>query len=216
MAIVLEKGQKINLSKEAAESLHSVCVGLNWGVIDKTFSFEKKGFLGIGNKTICKDIKVDVDLDASCVLLGNLNQNLEVISYKNLVSKYNCIFHSGDDRSGDKDGQDDLDNEIISVNLTMVPAEVEQIIFFLNSFKKQDFADIPYATIRIYEGKPNLVNKVIVKYDVANSAKFKGKVSMVMGKFFRKEGNWEFKAIGEPTDDTMLEDTVKTIVNTFA
>ncbi len=216
MAIILEKGQKINLSKEAGNNLNSVCVGLNWGVIDKTFTFEKKGFLGIGNKQVSKDIKVDVDLDASCVLLGKLNQDLEVISYRNLISKFNCVFHSGDDRTGDTDGDDDLDNEIISLDLTNVPAEVEQIVFFLNSYKKQDFAAIPHATIRIYEGKPNKVNKVIVKYDVANSSKFEGKVSMVMGKFFRKDGDWEFKAIGEPTDDTKLEDTVNSIVERFA
>ncbi len=217
MAINLSKGQSINLAKDTARPANSICVGLNWGVIDKEVALEVPGgFLGLGSKTIHKRVKVDVDLDASCVLLSNTKTILETISYRQLQSKYGCVNHSGDDRQGDTDGDDDLDNEIISVELERLPDEVDQIIFFLNSFKKQDFAEIPHATIRIFEGTPNRVERILAKFDVANQDAFAGKVSMIMGKFKRLNGDWNFSAIGEPTNDRELDETVQTIVQQFA
>jgi len=217
MAINLSKGQSINLAKDTAKPANQICVGLNWGVINKEVAIEVSGgFLGLGTKTIHKQVKVDVDLDASCVLLNKTKAVLETISYRQLQSKYGCVNHSGDDRQGDTDGDDDLDNEIISVELDRLPNEVDQIIFFLNSFKKQDFAEIPHATIRIYEGTPDRVDTILAKFDVANQNAFAGKVSMIMGKFERQNGDWNFNAIGEPTDDKALDETVQTIVQRFA
>ena len=216
MTINLRKGQSINLSKDTPNSAKKICVGLNWGVIEKEVSIQVDGFWGFGSKTIKKEFKIDVDLDAGCVLLGSDKQILETISYRRLQSKYGCINHSGDDRQGNAEGGDTIDNEIISVELDRLPSEVDQVIFFLNSFKNQDFSEIPYATIRIYEGTPEKVDTVLANFDIANQSTFAGKTSMVMGKFERKNADWNFNAIGEPTDDTSLDETVHTIVRKFA
>ncbi|TKG95194.1 TerD family protein [Puteibacter caeruleilacunae] len=217
MAINLVKGQKIDLRKGGSgKKLSNVCVGLNWGAIEKYVEEKEGGFLGFGGNVVRKRKLIDVDLDASCVLLDANNNLLDTVYYGQLKSKLGGVSHSGDDLTGDLDGDDGLDNEIISVNLDRVPANVEQIVFFLNSYKKQDFADIPFATIRIYEGTPGRVDTVYANFDVANGAEFAGKISMIMGKFYRRNGEWKFSAIGDPTTDRDLKETVRTILSRYA
>lgn len=215
MAISLKKGQKINLLKDSGNKLKNVCVGLNWGAIEVIVKKTEGGFLGFGGTQVERVKKIEVDLDASCILVDSQKNVLETISYQNLNSKNGFVNHSGDDRTGDMDGDDGLDNEIITVNLDKLPTNVDQVVFFLNSFKKQDFADIPFATIRIYEGTPERVDKVFATLDVANGAEFAGKISMIMGKFYRRNGEWKFSSIGEPTTDRDIKETTNTITNKY-
>ena len=198
MAIKLEKGQRINLEKEGGEKLQKICVGVNWGAI------EKKGLFG-------KKI-VDVDLDASCVTFNDSNEPLEVVYFGNLKSANSSIQHSGDDLVGDVGGDDGLDNEIITVDLTKLPADVKKIGFVLNSFRGQDFKTIPFATIRLYEGTPTQVKNVIATYDISNDPTFSGSVSMVLGVFYNRNEEWKFNAIGEATRDKDLQATIRTVI----
>lgn len=202
MAIKLEKGQKISLEKSNGNKLVNLCVGVNWGAI------EKKGFFG-GKKMEA------VDLDASCALFDDSNKALEVIYFGNLKSKNGAIRHSGDDVVGDTGGDDGLDNEVISVDLSRLDPAVTKIAFVLNSFRGQDFKTIPFASIRIYEGTSTHVNEVFATYDIANGPNFAGHVSMVMGVFYKKNGEWKFNAIGEPTADKDLKGTLDSVVNKY-
>ena len=201
--INLQKGQRINLKKDNGTTLQHVCVGINWGAI------EKKGFLGMGKS------KEAVDLDASCALFDENKRLMDVVYFGQLRSKDSSIMHSGDDLTGDMDGDDGLDNEVITVDLSRLNPAVASIAFVLNSFRGQDFASIPFASIRIYEGSAKHVNEVFATYDIANSAAFAGHVSMVMGVFYKKSGEWKFNAIGEPTKDRKLEETVNTVANSY-
>jgi len=196
MAVSLKKGQRISLEKDDGNQLTQLCLGVNWGAI------EKKGFFG-GKK------KEAVDLDASCITYDANRQLLNVVYFGELQAQ--GIQHSGDDLTGDMDGDDGLDNEIIMVDLGLVNPAVEQIVFVLNSFAGQDFKDIPFASIRIYEGTPTKVNTVHAKFDISNDQKFNGSVSMVMGKLYKKDNKWKFTAIGEPTQDRKLEGTIQTV-----
>ncbi len=202
MAIILEKGQRINLEKSNGSKLLNVCVGVNWGAI------ESKGWLGQ------KKIE-SVDLDASCATFDDSNKAIEVVYFGNLKSKNSSIKHSGDDLVGDTGGDDGLDNEIISVDLSKIDTSITKIAFVLNSFKGQDFKTIPFASIRLYEGSSTKVNEVIAKYDIANDSSFAGKVSMVLGVLYKKNGEWKFNAIGESTSDRNLEGTVSTVANKY-
>ena len=202
MAIKLEKGQRINLEKSNGSKLVNLCVGVNWGAI------EKKGFFG-GKKMEA------VDLDASCATFNDNNQALEVVYFGNLKSKNGSIRHSGDDVVGDTGGDDGLDNEVISVDLSKIDSSVTKIAFVLNSFRGQDFKTIPFASIRIYEGTSSHVNEVFATYDIANGPNFAGHVSMVMGVFYKKNDEWKFNAIGEPTADKDLKGTMNTVVNKY-
>ncbi len=203
MAINLQKGQRISLEKSNGSKLQNVCVGINWGAI------EKKGLFGFGSS------KEAVDLDASCALYNENKQLLEVVYFGNLKSKNGSVKHSGDDLTGDMGGDDGLDNEIITLDFSQLDANVNYVAFVLNSFRGHDFGTIPFASIRIYEGTTKRVNEVFATYDIANGSNFAGHVSMVMGVFYKKNGEWKFNAIGEPTKDRKLEETVKTVTQNY-
>jgi len=202
MAINLTKGQRINLEKSNGSKLNNICVGINWGAI------EKKSWLGGTSK-------IAVDLDASCAIYDDTKKRLDVVYFGNLKSKDGAIKHSGDDLTGDMGGDDGLDNEVITLDFSKLSPNTTYVAFVLNSFKGQDFGSIPFASIRIYEGTPKRVNEVFATYDIANGAGFSGHVSMVMGVFYKKNGEWKFNAIGEPTKDKKLEETINTVTQKF-
>ena len=200
MGINLSKGQKIDLTKKDGSSLSSFCVGANWGAISK------KGFFG-GDK------KVAVDLDLSVGVYDSSKNLINSVYFGNLT--YDGITHSGDDLTGDVDGDDGLDNEVVKIDLNKIPNNVEQIVFVLNSYKNQDFATIPFASIRLYEGTPERVNEIVATYNIAQDEKFKGYVSMVLGKLYRRNETWKFSAIGDVTEDTKLQNLLETVKNKF-
>lgn len=222
MAIRLEKGQRINLEKSTGQDLRQFCVGCNWGGIPE----QKSGFLGFGSKTVTKD----VDLDLSCVILDSAGRIIDHIyspEYRKDFLQSNgmppgkldtadgALHHSGDDRKGDSGGDDGLDNEIITVNLDRVDPRAEQIFFFLNNVGPEDFSLIPYASIRMYEGTPQKVGEVFAAYDVAAEANYHNHRALIMGKLYRRNGKWRFAAIGDPTEDANLCQTINRIVNNY-
>ena len=202
MAINLQKGQRINLEKSNGSKLQNICVGINWGAI------EKKGFFGNTKKEA-------VDLDASCALYDDNKRILDTIYFGKLRSNDGSIAHSGDDLTGDMGGDDGLDNEIITVDFSRINPSCNYVAFVLNSFQGHDFGTIPFASIRIYEGTPTRVNEVFATFDIANGSGFAGHVSMVMGVFYKKNNEWKFNAIGEPTKDRKLEQTIQTVTNQY-
>ena len=207
MAINLEKGQKINLKKDNGSMLQNICVGVNWGAI------EKKGWFGGTSKEA-------VDLDASCVLYDSSKNAIDVIYFGSLISKDGSIKHSGDDLTGDMDGDDGLDNEIITVDLNKVNPVVDKIFFFINIYLNQgqshDFSQIPYAKIRMYEGTSSRVTKVHSSFDIATDRTYANKRALIMAKLYKRNNEWKFDAIGEPTEDKIFLETIQTILKNFA
>src|SRR5690606_28410787 len=115
------------------------------------------------------------------VLYDSSKNAIDVIYFGSLKSKDGSIKHSGDDLTGDMDGDDGLDNEIITVDFSKLSSNIEHVAFVLNSFRGHDFGTIPFASIRIYEGTPTRVNEVFATYNIAKGEGFAGHVSMVMG-----------------------------------
>ncbi len=219
MAIRLEKGQRINLEKSNGSKLTQFCVGCNWGAIVKS------GFLGL-NRTV-----QDVDLDLSCLMVdanGNLVDHIYSPLYRTqFLSRYGmpagkissndgALRHSGDDLKGDQAGDDGLDNEIITVDLNRVNPNIHQIFFFLNNCGKEDFSQIPYASIRMYEGTPTRVKEVFASYDVAAEPQYRGTTALIMGKLYRRNGEWKFSAIGDAYPDPNICETIKRIMLNYA
>lgn len=218
MAINLQKGQRIDLRKASGSTLTSFCVGVNWGAI------ETKAFWGLS-----KNVK-DVDLDLSCVMLDDKGAPCDHIYsplYKvevlqkfglpagKLASFNNALRHSGDDLEGDKGGDDGLDNEIITVDLSLLDKSVTQIFFFLNNVGEEDFSQIPYAKIRMYEGTPTQVKEVFASYNVSAEPQYAGKKALIMGKLYKKGDEWKFNAIGDPTEDVFLGQTIHRIMKSY-
>jgi tellurium resistance protein TerZ len=188
--INLTKGQKISLTKGNGQKLEQMCIGVNWGAI------QKKGFFG-GSST------KDVDLDASVGVFDSAGNLLEKVYFGNLSAK--GIKHSGDDTEGDSGEDDGLDNEVISIDLARVHPQAAFLGLVLNSYTHIKFDDIPFASIRIYEGTPSRVDNVVAKFEISNSAEFKGKECMIMGGIYKNNGEWKFNSIGQATDDRNLE-----------
>jgi tellurium resistance protein TerZ len=218
MAITLSKGQKIDLKKSTGETLTNFCVGVNWGAI------ETKGFLGLSKKV------QNIDLDLSCILIDENNticDHLYSPLYREevlqqfglpkgkLISIDGAMKHTGDDLEGDSGGDDGLDNEIITVDLSRISPNVSQIFFFLNNAGREDFSQIPYSKIRMYEGTPTMVSSVFASYNVSSENQYVGKQSIIMGKLYKRNNEWKFSAIGDPTEDTFLGQTIHRIVKSY-
>ena len=217
MAIRLEKGQRINLEKETGAKLTNFCVGCNWGAI------VKKSFFGLMSSN------VDVDLDLSCLMFDIDGKPIDHIwsplyhfgdrkiglPNGKLDSIDRALHHTGDDLTGDQDGDDGLDNEIITVDLNRVNDNVNSIVFFLNIYNNNeysgDFSGIPYASIRMFEGTPDKAPKqVFAQYDVATKTDCVGMRALVMGKLYRRNGDWKFAAICDAFPDPSIVNTIST------
>lgn len=127
MTVSLQKGQKISLSKEAGGTLTQVNLGSGWDVAQGPQA-KKGGFLGklfgggSGGDTI--------DLDASCIMFDSNKQPIDAIWFGQLQSKDGSILHTGDNRTGDGEG----DDEVIKVDLSKIPENVVSLMFTVNSF----------------------------------------------------------------------------------
>ncbi len=174
MAVNLQKGQKISLEKEAGGALTSVVMGLGWDVA------KKKGLFGFGRNQ-------EIDLDASCFMFDDNNHPVDLVYFGHLRSNDGSIQHSGDNRTGAGDG----DDEQIAVNLARVPAQVKSLVFTVNNFTGQDFSQVENAYCRLVDGQSG---KEIARYDLSAQGKH---TAQVMAKLYRHNGEWKMHAIGE-------------------
>lgn len=193
MAISLQKGQKIDLTKGNA-GLSELVVGLGWDPVEQKSS----GFLGglFGGKT------ADFDCDASVLLLdanGKLTRKEHMIYFGNLKSPCGSVAHLGDNRTGGGDG----DDEQVVIQLNKVPGDIHKIVFVVNIYdcqkRKQDFGMINNAFIRVVN-KAN--QQEITRYNLTES--YAGKTSLIVGEVYRHQGEWKFAALGESTQDVSL------------
>jgi tellurium resistance protein TerZ len=193
--INLVKGQKINLKKENGAVITKFCAGANWGVMPNGDS---------------------VDLDLYVASFDSNKNTVEIIGWgEQWESRVGAMQHSGDDRVGDEGGDDGLDNEIVTVDLSRLQSNVEKIAVFLTSFRGQDFSAIPHAVVRIYEGTNERVTNVIANYAIGKEPSFAGHVVMVLGLFYKHNGEWKFNAVGTPTKDRTYKDAINTIKAKF-
>lgn len=188
MSVNLVKGQKINLSKEITGGLTKVMVGLGWDAV-------KKGFFGS---------KPDIDCDASAIILGKDSEYRTCVYYGDRSAESKCVYHHGDNLTGDGDG----DDEQITVNLADITDKVEKIVFVVNIYncisRKQDFGLVKNAYIRLVD---ETTGKEICKYNLSDD--YAGKTAMVFAEVYKKDGEWKFNAIGQGTNDTSISELIK-------
>ena len=190
MSVSLSKGQKISLDKEAGSTLTKITMGLGWDAI------KSKGLFGFGSKT------ETVDLDASCVMFDEANNAIDTVWFRQLKSKDGSITHTGDNRTGAGDG----DDEQIIVDLSRVPANVKSLVFTVNSFTGQSFAQIENAFCRIINAADS---KEVARYDLSVQGTH---TAQIMTKLYRHNNEWKMHAIGENGNGRTIEDLVRQIV----
>lgn len=174
MSVSLSKGGNVSLSKEAPV-LTAVQVGLGWDVRTTTGA--------------------DYDLDASALLCGESGRvasNASFVFYHNLTSPDGSVQHTGDNLTGEGDG----DDEVIKVNLATVPADVAKIVFPVSihdaAARAHNFGQVCDAYIRVV----NQADRVeIARYDLSEDAATE--TAMVFGELYRNGAEWKFRAVGQ-------------------
>jgi tellurium resistance protein TerD len=174
MTISLNKGGKLSLSKEAPD-LKKVLVGLGW---------DARATDG-----------ADFDLDASAFLLkedGKVRSEADFIFYNQLKSACGSVQHTGDNRTGAGEG----DDEAVMVDLTKVPADVHKITFTVTIHeaeqRKQNFGQVSNAFIRLVNAENNTE---VARYDLAEDASTE--TAMIFGELYRHNTEWKFGAVGQ-------------------
>ncbi|MCM1992828.1 TerD family protein [Oceanirhabdus seepicola] len=198
MAISLQKGQRISLTKED-KNLSKIMVGLGWDPVKNAGNKGVFGGLFGGSQN-------DVDCDASVIMLDESNKirgKENIIYFGNLKSKCASVNHMGDNLTGDGDG----DDEQIMIDLSRVPREIHKLVFVVNIYacvkRKQHFGMIQNAYIRIM----NTANsKEMVRFNLTDN--YSGKTALFVGEIYRHGDEWKFAATGEGDNSTGLKEMI--------
>lgn len=200
MAINLQKGQRVDLTK-SNPGLSKILVGLGWDPVQSGGGGKLFGSLFGGGGA------ANVDCDASVIMLGandRLQNNKDVIYFGNLKSNDGSVQHSGDNLTGDGDG----DDEQIVVDLSRIPASIQKLIFVVNIYdcvkRKQHFGMIQNAFIRVVNPSNQ---QEMIRYNLSED--YNGRTSLVAGEIYRHGTEWKFGAIGSGTNAASLSEVVK-------
>ncbi|OEU88080.1 chemical-damaging agent resistance protein C [Streptomyces abyssalis] len=175
MGVTLAKGGNVSLSK-AAPNLTQVRVGLGWQARSTTGAA--------------------FDLDASALLCANsrvLGDDYFVF-YNNLKSPDGSVEHTGDELVGGTGGEDD--DETVLVDLTLVPANVDKIVFPVSIHdaepRRQTFGQVTDAYIRVLNQEDG---QELARYDLSEDAS--SETAMIFGELYRRGSEWKFRAVGQ-------------------
>ena len=198
MGVNLQKGQKVNLKKSDGQALSRIRIGLGWDPVEQ----KKGGLFG----SIFGGSAPDIDCDASVIVCkgGRLSGKKDVVYFGNLKHSSGAIRHTGDNLTGEGEG----DDEQILVDLTAVPQDYDKLVFVVNIYdcesRKQDFGMIANAFIRICDEN---TGEEFCRYNLSES--YAGMTAMIFGEIYRYNGEWKFNAIGQGTKDTGLSALAK-------
>jgi tellurium resistance protein TerD len=174
VGVSLSKGGNVSLTKEAP-NLTAVVVGLGWDARTTT-----------GN---------DFDLDASALLTndqGKVLSDQHFVFFNNLRSPDGSVEHTGDNLTGEGEG----DDEVINVSLATVPAGVAKIVFPVSIYeaesRQQSFGQVRNAYIRVLNAADQ---RELARYDLTEDASTE--TAMVFGELYRHGAEWKFRAIGQ-------------------
>jgi len=174
MAISLQKGGNVNLSKEAP-NLRKIIIGLGW---------DPRSTDG-----------ATFDLDGSAFLLksdGKVRGDSDFIFYNNLKSTDGSIVHTGDNQTGEGEG----DDERIEIDLSRVPADIDRVSITVTihdaDARRQNFGMVSKAYIRCLNAEGE---REIARYDLSEDSSTE--TAMIFGEIYRYSGEWKFKAIGQ-------------------
>lgn len=195
MAINLQKGQKISLSKEGGGSLSKVVMGLGWDA-------KKSGSKGLLGGMFGGGGSDSIDLDASCVMFDDNNKAVDTVYFGHLKSKDGSVVHTGDNRTGDGDG----DDEQIIVDLDKVPANVKSLVFTVNSFTGQTFDSVENAYCRLVDSSSKTE---VARYTLSAQGSH---TAQIMAKVYRHGGEWKMHAIGENGTGRTIENLLPQII----
>ncbi len=190
MEIELSKGGRFNLSQEAP-SLKKVAIGLGWQVNQAGETY---------------------DIDASVFMLnadGKIPDEKYFVFYNNLRSLDGSLIHSGDNRTGEGNG----DDETIYVDLAKVNPAIQEIVFIVTIHqgqeKNQNFSQIKNAFIKIYNQESR---NSLARYNLREA--FSQETALEFGRLYKKDNQWRFQAVGEGYSSGLQSFVDKYVVET--
>ncbi|MCW2538956.1 MAG: hypothetical protein JWN95_681 [Frankiales bacterium] len=183
MTVNLSKGQRVSLEKQGGGTLSKVRMGLGWDAV------KKRGLFGSKSQSI--------DLDASALLFDASGRLVDQIWFQQLDSKDGSVHHTGDNRTGAGEG----DDESIQVDLAHVPAQISTLVFTVNSFTGQTFSQIENAHCRLLD--ETSADAEIAKYNLTGSG---AHTAQIMAKLSRDGSGWTMTALGIPATGRTFHD----------
>lgn len=186
MGITLEKKQTISLEKKGGAALSKISMGLGWDSAKSGGFFSN--LLGGGG---------DIDLDASCIAMDSSGDMIDVVWFSKLRSDDGCITHSGDNRTGDGDG----DDETIYVDLNRLPQKVKYLAFTVNSFTNQNFEKVKNAYCRIVDDG----NTELARFNLSEQGSHTG---LIMAYLTRDGAGWKVTAVGEKASGRSVQNLI--------
>lgn len=174
MAISLNKGGNISLSKEDP-NLVRVLAGLGWDT--RTTDGQ------------------DFDLDASAFMVGEsgkVRSDADFIFYGQLRSAEGSVEHTGDNRTGEGDG----DDEVLKMNLQQIPQDIQKVVLTVTiheaEARRQNFGQVQNAFVRIVNED---TGREITRFDLGEDCSIE--TAMIFGELYRHNGEWKFRAVGQ-------------------
>ncbi len=195
MAVSLQKGQKVSLSKETP-GLSRIIVGLGWDEAKPV----KKGLFGLGGKTQA----IDCDASALVCVDGKIQSTKDVVFYNNLTHPSGAVQHMGDNLTGAGEG----DDEQIVIDLDRLPENYDRVIMAVTIYQArergQHFGMIQNSFIRLVDARNN---QEICRYNLTEQ--YDQATAVIFGEVYRHNGEWKFNAMGQPTQDGGIADLVE-------
>lgn len=174
MSVRLEKGQRVDLTK-GRPSLNKILVGLGWD-------------------TNRYDGEADFDLDTSVFMVkedGKVGEDRDFVFYGNLEHPSKCIIHTGDNRTGEGDG----DDETIKVELSKIPSDYTKLAITVTIYdaesRLQNFGMVENAYVRLIDES---TGEELLRYDLSED--FFNETALVVAEIYKHNGSWKFKAVG--------------------
>lgn len=178
MSVILSKGEKVDLTK-GNPSPNKLMVGLGWD-------------------TNQYDGEADFDLDASLFMLKSndkVGNDKDFVFYGNLTHESKSVVHTGDNRTGEGEG----DDEVIKVDLSKVPSDYTKLSIVVTIYEAekrlQNFGMVSNAYIRLVDESNG---EEILRYDLSED--FSTQTALVIGEIYKHNGEWKFKAVGSGYD----------------
>lgn len=185
MGVSLAKSQKVSLTKSGGGGgLSRVFMGLGWDPV------KKGGFFGFGGGG------GDIDLDASCIMFDDQKNVVDTVWFRQLKSTDGSIVHSGDNLTGDGDG----DDEVINVDLSRVRPNVTSLVFVIASFRGQTFNEVESAFCRLVDSD---TKSEVARYNLSGK---NSSTAQVMARVYKDNGVWTMQALGEAANGRTAQD----------
>lgn len=215
MAISLQKGERVNLTKTAATEtpattssggLRQIFMGLGWDVAQVQPAARSGGLWGSlfggGNS----GGSASIDLDASCLAFDVQGKLRDQVWFRQLRGLNGALEHTGDNLTGEGDG----DDEVIRVDLSRLPADIMHLVFTVNSFRGQSFDRVQNAYCRLVD---EATQTELVRFTLSEAGSHTG---LVLARLLRQGSDWHFQALGDKTQGRTFQDMLPLIQSCLA